>query len=197
MKTLEEWMKEKNIADYGPHLEPIIRLTWKAAQREMMLMELQRPPTLDLQRFLQDFHNWSLATFGTGKRTSAVLQHIRRELAEVEREPDELSEWVDVILLAFNGAMRRGATPRQVCAALVAKHLINQDRLWPATGADDEVMEHIRTDSQDQPSIMFPSPIGTPDWGYSSIDLRTICPRCGEEGPFAPQGYCSKGHQQQ
>lgn len=32
--TVDEWMKQKNIADYGSHLEPIIRLAFEAGQSD-------------------------------------------------------------------------------------------------------------------------------------------------------------------
>ncbi len=30
--TVEQWMRDKNIANYGPHLEPIIRLAFEAGR---------------------------------------------------------------------------------------------------------------------------------------------------------------------
>lgn len=55
--------------------------------------------------------DWSKATFGPGRRTKGLLEHIRRELDEVAAAPDDLVEWVDVVLLAFDGYWRHGGTP--------------------------------------------------------------------------------------
>lgn len=49
---------------------------------------------------------FSLRTFGPGARTSGIVDHIRKELDEIQRSPADLEEWVDVILLAFDGAWR-------------------------------------------------------------------------------------------
>lgn len=35
--TVDEWMKQKNIADYGPHLDPIIRLAFEAGAESRWL----------------------------------------------------------------------------------------------------------------------------------------------------------------
>lgn len=32
--TIEQWMRDKNIANYGPHLEPIIKLAFEAGQSD-------------------------------------------------------------------------------------------------------------------------------------------------------------------
>lgn len=32
---------------------------------------------------------------------------------------------------------------------------------------------------------------------WSEINRAPVCPHCGETGPFKPQGFCQKGHQQQ
>jgi hypothetical protein len=51
---------------------------------------------------------WSEATFGPGVRTLGVTNHIRKELEEIEKDPHDLNEWTDVIILAFDGAWRSG-----------------------------------------------------------------------------------------
>lgn len=73
---------------------------------------------------------WSRATFGPGDRTEGVVDHIRKELEEVLANP-HLSEWVDVIILALDGAWRSGASPEQIIAAIVAKQKTNEARKWP------------------------------------------------------------------
>lgn len=60
----------------------------------------------DLVKHLRRQRAFSLHTFGPGHRTQGVLNHIRKELTELEAEPLELSEWIDVVLLALDGAWR-------------------------------------------------------------------------------------------
>jgi len=46
-----------------------------------------------------------------GTRTKGVIDHLRKELDEVEKEPTDLLEWIDLVLLALDGAWRHGYTP--------------------------------------------------------------------------------------
>lgn len=89
---------------------------------------------------------WSEKTFGPGPRTLGVLDHIRKELKEIEAKPDDLSEWIDVAILAFDGAWRAGHTPEDIVAALVAKQTKNEARQWPdwRAGSPDKAIEHVR-----------------------------------------------------
>lgn len=74
---------------------------------------------------------WSERTFGPGPRTAGVTDHIRKELREIEAAPDDLGEWVDVIILAFDGAWRCGADPQQIIDAVKVKQAKNEAREWP------------------------------------------------------------------
>jgi hypothetical protein len=76
-----------------------------------------------------------------------VIDHIRKELAEIEAAPDDLSEWVDVIILAFDGAWRAGYLPQQILDAIAAKQARNEARTWPdwRTAPADQAIEHDRS----------------------------------------------------
>jgi hypothetical protein len=89
---------------------------------------------------------WSRDTFGPGPRTAGVCDHIRKELAEIEADPGDLREWVDVIILALDGAWRTGAEPDQIIAAIKAKQARNEARTWPdwRTADPDKAIEHVR-----------------------------------------------------
>jgi dATP/dGTP pyrophosphohydrolase len=101
---------------------------------------------LSLRRFIQEQRQFSLATFGPGTRSKGVVQHIRKELAEIEADPTELSEWIDVVILALDGAWRAGFAPEQICEALQAKLEKNKAREWPdwRTMTEDQAIEHVR-----------------------------------------------------
>lgn len=90
---------------------------------------------------------WSRATFGPGRRTLGVLDHIRKELAEIEADPTDLNEWVDVIILAFDGAWRAGWKPQEIIDAIATKQAKNEARTWPdwRTMPKDAAIEHDRT----------------------------------------------------
>lgn len=95
---------------------------------------------------LERQREWSAQTFGPGTRTKGVLDHIRKELVEIENAPDDVSEWIDVIILAFDGALRAGHAPQAVIDAMVAKQNKNEARDWPdwRSFSADEAIEHIR-----------------------------------------------------
>jgi hypothetical protein len=91
---------------------------------------------------------WSRLTFGPGPRTKGVIDHIRKELKEIEAEPHDVGEWVDVIILALDGAWRCGAAPAEIIAAIKAKQARNEARTWPdwRTMSEDRAIEHVRTE---------------------------------------------------
>jgi hypothetical protein len=102
----------------------------------------------DLVAHLHRQRAFSERTFGPGARTKGVCDHIRNELAEIEAAPADLSEWIDVMLLAMDGAWRSGATPEQIAAALTAKQIKNESRKWPdwRTQSPDHAIEHDRSE---------------------------------------------------
>lgn len=91
---------------------------------------------------------WSREMFGPGARLLGVLDHIRKELAEIEADPTDLGEWVDVLILAFDGAWRAGWEPQQIIDAIKAKQSRNEARTWPdwRGRSEDEAIEHDRTE---------------------------------------------------
>ena len=102
--------------------------------------------TFDLEQHLLRQRDFSARTFGPGRRTGGVIDHIRKELAEIEADPEDIGEWVDVIILAFDGAWRAGWEPRDIIAAIVAKQDKNERRQWPdwRTASQDRAIEHVR-----------------------------------------------------
>jgi hypothetical protein len=95
---------------------------------------------------------WSEQTFGPGDRSKGVSDHIRKELDEIAAKPDDLEEWIDIVILALDGAWRAGNEPHQIIAALVAKQTKNEARQWPdwRTADPDKAVEHIRGDQDAQ-----------------------------------------------
>lgn len=90
---------------------------------------------------------WSQATFGPGTRLQGVLAHLRSELDEVEADPADVSEWVDVIILALDGALRQGHAPQAIIDAYHAKQAKNRARRWPdwRQFSEDQPIEHDRS----------------------------------------------------
>lgn len=108
---------------------------------------MRQAHTFDFHAHLARQRAFSDKTFGPGPRTAGVLDHIRKELTEIEAAPFDLSEWIDVVILALDGAGRAGHSPDQIIAALVAKQEKNEARTWPdwRTVPLDRAIEHVRT----------------------------------------------------
>ena len=92
---------------------------------------------------------WSENTFGPYPRLAGVIDHIRRELVEVAESGNDLSEWVDVLMLAFDGACGSGASSQAIIDAFMAKLEVNQARTWPdwRTADRSKAIEHVRVES--------------------------------------------------
>ena len=90
---------------------------------------------------------FSEKTFGPGRRTIGVCDHIRRELLEVEADPDDAQEWIDVVILALDGAWRAGLSPEQIVGGIIAKQSKNEARTWPdwRTADPNKAIEHDRS----------------------------------------------------
>ena len=97
---------------------------------------------MNLFHFINKQIRWSANTFGRTPRLKGILTHIRKEVQEIEEKPADLSEWIDVMILAIDGAWRQGFTPHQICKALEEKQLKNFGRVWNVAG-DDQPCEHI------------------------------------------------------
>jgi len=101
----------------------------------------------DLEKHLERQRVFSLKTFGPYTRSAGVIDHIRKELLEIEADPSDLSEWIDVVILALDGALRAGYDPGEIVSALVAKQAKNEARKWPdwRTLPSDKAIEHDRS----------------------------------------------------
>lgn len=100
-----------------------------------------------IQTYYERQIEWSRETFGPALRTKGVLDHIRKELGEIEQEPHDLSEWVDVVILAMDGFWRHGGNAADLLPALLAKQKKNMARTWPDWRAmsEDRAIEHDRS----------------------------------------------------
>jgi hypothetical protein len=102
----------------------------------------------DLVEWLRKQREWSLLTFGGNVSYLGIVSHIRKELEEVEESPDDLMEWIDVVILALDGAWRAGYSPEDIAASLWAKQVINMKRKWPDVGSlpPGTPIEHVMED---------------------------------------------------
>ena len=97
-----------------------------------------------LYDYLLVHNTWSARTFGTDRKPLSIIRHLRKECDELEAAPTDLTEWIDVMILAFDGACVAGYTPSQVLFALQHKQSVNFGRTWPTPGDPNEPTEHIK-----------------------------------------------------
>ncbi len=113
---------------------------------------------------------FSKSTFGPGTRQKGVLDHIRKELVEVEKSNGSPAEWVDVVILALDGLTRElrangmhiqpglgqlsghyidnvEKVAAMACALIEQKQSRNEDRNWPdwRTMSENKAIEHDRS----------------------------------------------------
>lgn len=102
----------------------------------------------DMLIILEEQSKFSLETFGPGERTEGLIDHIKKELHEIELDPTDVMEWIDVAILAFDGAWRSGWEPSQIVEAYKQKLEKNKQRKWPdwRTAEPGKAIEHVRED---------------------------------------------------
>jgi hypothetical protein len=100
----------------------------------------------DITNFIDALGRWSKETFGPDYHPARIIEHIRKELIELEQDPDDCAEWIDVIFLALDGARRSGHDANWIVMTMDEKHDENQSRKWPdwKTQNLDKPIEHIR-----------------------------------------------------
>lgn len=99
---------------------------------------------------------FSRGAFGPGERRKSIIDHIRKELVEIEESDGSPDEWVDVALLALDGLWRSidrysgSWSPETIASVLeskiTTKQGVNERRHWPDWRAlkDREPSEHVR-----------------------------------------------------
>lgn len=95
----------------------------------------------------RDFSERTFGPYSRPLRTEGVIDHIKKEIREIEAEPRDLEEWVDLIILACEGALSLGHAPEAIARAWEAKQAKNEARTWPdwRTVAPGKAIEHDRS----------------------------------------------------
>lgn len=119
-------------------------------------------PMFDLVAHIERAITFSQNTFGPGARSKGIVAHMRKELGEIEADPLDVTEWIDVMILAIDGAWRaldakatlEGDLPPpprrlawEIVETLDGKQARNKARTWPdwRTASPDQPIEHDRT----------------------------------------------------
>lgn len=94
---------------------------------------------------LRMHQEWSRDTFGPTPRTVGITKHIEKECEEIRAVPHDREEWIDILILAWDGYWRAGGSTQGLTEDLRQKVLkIFQRRYPPGPYSDDELIEHVR-----------------------------------------------------
>ena len=104
----------------------------------------------------RQIYEWQVKTFGPHTKTYGIIDHIQKELVEVENDAFCLEEWIDLMFLSFGGATHsvKQHYPRAkpievveiVLSALKSKLKKNKARQWPdwRTAEPGKAIEYIK-----------------------------------------------------
>jgi hypothetical protein len=73
---------------------------------------------------------WSDSVFGKRKDVTSLLNHLKEEIGELQKEPDDLMEYADCLMLLIDSARIRGFSVTELYCAMVRKLEINKTREW-------------------------------------------------------------------
>lgn len=99
----------------------------------------------DMRAFWAQQAEWSRATFGSDmeRGPAGALKHLAKEVAEAQKSPDDIMEYVDCLFLTFDASRRAGFSYDELLAAAWRKLEINKARKW-SKPTSDEPVEHDR-----------------------------------------------------
>ncbi len=126
--------------------------------RKISSSDRRAEPRNTLDSFLLTQRHWSAKTFGLGAgRWKGIVAHVEKELREIEQDPLDLEEWIDVIILGFDGAWRTGASNHAIIAALFAKQAKNRRRQWIVSEDESVPSEHYKPTPR-LSEVLWPTP---------------------------------------
>lgn len=99
-----------------------------------------------LHKLIESQTPWSQTTFGsdTPESSRKPTLHMRKEVDEILANPDDITEYADVLLLLIDAARRRGFVFSDLVQAAIAKHEICKTREWVIVDDPDAPNEHKR-----------------------------------------------------
>lgn len=118
-----------------------------------MPYQFNHTKTDSFEDYLRRHVEWGHATFGSpadGRGPLGPLDHLKKELKEIEEEPHDLKEWIDAIILSIDGFLRAGGKLTMVLPMLFEKQNKNAGREWPDWRGSDptKAIEHVRTPAE-------------------------------------------------
>lgn len=130
----------------GAHLELHI-----AHRLGMVVMHLaETASTFNFAEYLHRQWKFSQEISGPGERTKIVSDYIRAALSELQcmaSETERQRKWIDVVMLALDGALRADLSPEEIVFEMVFAQKSKEQRISDAGFADpNKAIEHVRID---------------------------------------------------
>lgn len=105
--------------------------------------------TMTFKDYLIRHVAWGYEMFGTpadGRGPKGPLDHLKKEIKEIEADPYDQKEWIDAIILSIDGYIRAGGNIDGVLYDLFVKQEKNFTRKWPDWRLQhpDKAVEHVR-----------------------------------------------------
>lgn len=111
--------------------------------RDLILALRRAPAPSHLDALQADVCAWAEQTFPAAT-LKTTMTHLRRKLDEIERDPNDATEWAVVFLILLHGSSRFGLLNfSTIERAARAKFEINKTREWGKPDAEG-VVEHVR-----------------------------------------------------
>jgi hypothetical protein len=128
-----------------------VGFVWGYRKKEAELVEGPSPTwvpywTVNIHEYVTAQMAWSRRVFGPPKFTDPerLCRHIEKELGEIRKHPTDCEEWIDVVILAFEGAWRAGHSPLTIARTLQDKQEKNLARKWVIPTDPTTPIEHDR-----------------------------------------------------
>ena len=97
---------------------------------------------VDMNDLQYDLFEWSKRTF-PNQPLSGKFAHLRKELKELEENPEDVMEYADCYMLLMDIASSNEIYLDEIHRAAAKKLVINKNRKWNKPNADGSV-EHVR-----------------------------------------------------
>ena len=106
---------------------------------------------VDMLQYVIKQRAWSERAFGPPATTDTqrICTHITKELDEIRQFLGDCEEWVDVIILALDGAWRAGHSPLTIASTLRLKQEKNAARKWVIPSDPTTPIEHDRYEERE------------------------------------------------
>lgn len=108
------WFAIEAIQNDDAYVDILHLFDWNTLKSSLLGVEIQEEPEFDLIGHLKRQYAFSEKAFGPSTSTEGIKKHIQSEIEEIRKDPSDIYEWIDVLILAIDAARREGMTVEEV-----------------------------------------------------------------------------------